>query len=64
MALSEASVDTIKGSVNLGNAKIGGVVSLDLSVLKEASHCSVHWKVLGLSEGDDVAVQLCEHKQE
>ena len=46
MALSEASVDTIKGSVNFRNAKISGVVSLDLSVLKEASHCLVHWKVL------------------
>lgn len=38
----EASVDTIKGSINFENAKIGGVVSLDLSVLKETSHCLVN----------------------
>ena len=38
----EATGDTIKGSINFGNAKIGEVISLDLSVLKEASHCLVH----------------------
>ena len=37
-----------KGSVNVVNVKIGGMVSLDLSVLKEASHCLVQWKVLKL----------------
>ena len=35
-----------KGSVNVVNVKIGGVVSLDISVFKKVSHCLVKWKVL------------------
>ena len=34
-----------KGSISVVNVKIGGVVSLDLSVLKEALHCLGQWKV-------------------
>ena len=64
MALSEASVDTIKGAVNCGYAKIGGVVSLDLSVVKEISHSLVHWKLFELFGGDGVKVLLFEHTLE
>ena len=42
MALLEASMDTVKGTVNSGYAKIGGVVSLYLSVVKEILHSLVH----------------------
>ena len=42
MVLSKAFVATIKRGINLGYAKTGDVVSLALSMLKEASHSAVH----------------------
>ena len=47
-AMKNLAKSYTKGSVNVVNVKIGGVVSLDLSIFKEASHCLVPWKVLTL----------------
>ena len=47
-AMKALAKSYIKGSVNVMNVKIGGMVSFDLSVLKEASHCLVQRKVLKL----------------
>ena len=47
-AMKALAKSCTKGSVNVVNVKTGGMVSLDLSVLKEASHCLVQWKVLKL----------------
>ena len=40
------TVETIKGSVNLRNAKIGGVVSLDLRVSNDSWHSLVQLNVI------------------